>query len=74
MIGFHTKAHADNFIATVCREFPQAKVNNNIISYNGRRTKIAAIPIGIDYTSYAKNGSMPSIIKGAETTRKSLQC
>ena len=72
MLGFHTKAHAENFIATVCREFPQAEVNNKVISYNGRKTKVAAIPIGIDYETYTKNGSTQSIIKGAEATRKSI--
>ena len=43
-----------------------------MITYNGRKTKIAAIPIGIDYETYAKSGNMQSIIKGAEATRKSI--
>ncbi|WP_400209129.1 trehalose-6-phosphate synthase [Candidatus Methanomassiliicoccus intestinalis] len=72
MLGFHTKAHADNFISTVCREFPQAEVKDNVINYNERKTKIAAIPIGIDYETYAKSGSAPHILKGAEATRKSI--
>jgi len=46
LIGFHTPRYAANFKQCVAA-LPGANVEDDIIEYRGRRTRVAAFPIGI---------------------------
>ncbi|CAN5358064.1 hypothetical protein BH11CYA1_BH11CYA1_24400 [soil metagenome] len=50
LIGFHTDGYANNFLKTVALLLDDAEIDlaNNKISYKGRTTQVAILPLGID--------------------------
>lgn len=57
LIGFHIYDYGRHFISS-CRRLLGETVTNDIVEHNGRRVKVAAFPIGIDYEKFRKQLSV----------------
>lgn len=72
LIGFHSSAYAQNFLATIRREFPEAVVTSSAVELNGRVTRAKSFPLGIDYEAYSARGQDESIRKRAARMRRRM--
>ncbi|MGA8167196.1 MAG: trehalose-6-phosphate synthase [Candidatus Acidiferrales bacterium] len=58
ILGFHTRYHCDNFMATVDRELEsRPDRERSAIVYRGHMTKIRAFPISIDFDDVSRRAS-----------------
>lgn len=63
-IAFHTQSYVKNFLN--CAQKIGAKIDRkkNTIKFNGHQTKVTAIPLGVDYQSFAvKSKDMDQKVK-----------
>lgn len=72
LIGFHTSTYANNFLATVRKEIPEAVVTSTAIELDGRVTKVKAFPLGIDYEDYQARSQTESIRRRAARIRRKM--
>lgn len=74
ILGFHTRYHCDNFIATVDREL-EARPDHerSAIVYRGHMTKIRAFPISIDFEDISRRAASPEIQKLMTALRRKLR-
>jgi trehalose 6-phosphate synthase len=58
ILGFHTRYHCDNFIATVDRELEaRPDRERSAIVYRGHMTKVRAFPISIDFEDVSRRAA-----------------
>ncbi len=62
VLGFHTESYKKNFLRC-CKRKPDAKLRNNFVHCNSQETKIIALPLGIDFSSFAGKGDDDEIQK-----------
>lgn len=72
LIGFHTSMYANNFLATVKKEIPEATVAGSDIEHEGRVTRVRSFPLGIDYEGYLARGKDESIRRRAARMRRRM--
>jgi trehalose 6-phosphate synthase len=72
ILGFHTRYHCENFIATVDRELEaRPDRERTAIVYRGHMTKIRAFPISIDFEDVSRRaGSQETVRMMAVLRRK----
>lgn len=68
LLGFHTRYHCDNFLATVAEEL-EAKIvaEQSAVQYRGRTTLVKPFPISIDYDRIVQDLDSPEV---KEETRR----
>ncbi len=52
ILGFHTNSYKKNFLRC-CKRKPDVTLRNDFVHYNSQETKITALPLGIDFSSFA---------------------
>jgi trehalose 6-phosphate synthase len=72
LIGFHTSTYANNFLATIRKEFPEAIVTSSAVELNGRVTKVKSFPLGIDYDDLLARGQDEGIRRRAARMRRKM--
>jgi alpha,alpha-trehalose-phosphate synthase [UDP-forming] len=71
ILGFHTRYHCDNFIATVDRELEaRPDRERSAIVYGGHVTKVRAFPISIDFEDVSRRASSQDTLKLMGTLRR----
>jgi len=70
-IGFHLQRYAKNFIECVRMTLPEASVDekNMQIHAGGHTTRIAAVPLGIDFQHWDQESRSPAVIQAAARLR-----
>lgn len=53
-IGFHNKTYVINFLQTALRSGAKVDWEENLVHYQGHTTRLAAIPLGIDYEYFSE--------------------
>jgi trehalose 6-phosphate synthase len=77
LVGFQTKAGAENFIRIACRLLgaqatPNAALGGGEILLDGRKTSVGAFPISIDVSEMEELGRRPDVIERAAKLRADL--
>jgi alpha,alpha-trehalose-phosphate synthase [UDP-forming] len=71
ILGFHTRYHCDNFIATVDRELEaRPDRERSAIVYGGHMTKVRAFPISIDFDNVSRNAASQETLKTMAALRR----
>lgn len=73
-IGFHTTELVNNFLK--CARKIGAKINrkNNYIHLENHKTKVAAVPLGIDYNNFKEKKNNKYIQKISNETKNNYNC
>jgi len=71
LIGFHVEEYVDNFIESA-ETLLGAEVDDNVIRYDGRETRVEAHPIGIDVERFKEMAHDPSIEEEARKFRERM--
>ena len=74
ILGFHTRYHCDNFIATVDRELEaRPDRERSAIVYGGHVTKVRAFPISIDFESVSRHAASQETLKTMAILRRKFR-
>jgi trehalose 6-phosphate synthase/phosphatase len=68
LIGFHTPADVDHFIAAA-RDLLRLPVTRESLTFNGRHSRVRAFPLGIDTRFWAGLARRPDVIERAREIR-----
>jgi alpha,alpha-trehalose-phosphate synthase [UDP-forming] len=64
LLGFHTRYHCDNFMATVDRELEARWDRERLaVVYGGHMTKVRAFPISIDFEDVSRRAASQETVK-----------
>ena len=74
ILGFHTRYHCDNFIATVDRELEaRPDRERSAIVYGGHMTKVRAFPISIDFEDVSRRAASQETLKMMTVLRRKFR-
>jgi len=74
ILGFHTRYHCENFIATVDRELEaRPDREKTAIVYGGHMTKIRAFPISIDFEEVSRRAASQETLRQMNTLRRNYR-
>ncbi len=59
LIGFHTNSYVDNFLRC-SKKKANVEIKNNAVTLKNQKTKVVAMPLGINYSSYSTESSEKS--------------
>jgi trehalose 6-phosphate synthase/phosphatase len=69
VVGFHTAAYADHFRRSAAAILG-CDVRGRRVTFEGRRVRVGAFPMGIDAATYLRLAEEPSIVAEAEELRR----
>lgn len=76
LLGFQTDRDRFNFLSCVERIVPQAtsarEENYNLVTFDGRRTKVATFPISIAFDEFASHAASREVEEAAAQLRREL--
>jgi len=74
ILGFHTRYHCDNFIATVDRELEaRPDRERSAIVYGGHMTKVRSFPISIDFEDVSRHAASQESLKLMAVLRRKFR-
>jgi trehalose 6-phosphate synthase len=71
VVGFQTPSDAQNF-ARVARRYTTAEGTDSELQFHGRRVRVGAFPISIDFQGFEELAEDPAVIRLAQTYRKNM--
>jgi trehalose 6-phosphate synthase/phosphatase len=71
VVGFHTQSDVDHFIAA-CGEVLHAETAAGVVTFGGRRTRVAAFPLGIDTQFWQEISQRRDVIERADEIRQGM--
>ena len=74
ILGFHTRYHCDNFIATVDRELEaRPDRERSAIVYGGHMTKVRSFPISIDFEEVSRHAASQETLRLMSVLRRKFR-
>ena len=70
LLGFHNTTYLHNFLQTALRSGAEVDWEQNLVHYQGRTTRLTAIPLGIDYDYFSSMAKKDEIGEEAERIRE----
>jgi trehalose 6-phosphate synthase/phosphatase len=71
LIGFHVEEYVENFLEGA-RVLLGARVDGNVIRWEGREIRVEAHPIGIDYQHFSSLGTSAAVAEKAAQLRQDM--
>ncbi len=72
LVGFHIHEYVNNFLRSVAK-FLGLRTEAGVIYLGGRKTRVAAFPIGIDFDFFHNSSQMPEVARQIEELKLRLR-